>query len=77
MEIQSKNLQKLIRIIGFQSRDFVISLRKESALALCLMGGFSLIEACAAARPVIAYAVEWHLELVVSVAKSRLPAGYN
>jgi glycosyltransferase involved in cell wall biosynthesis len=28
------------------------------------MGGFSLIEACAAASPVIAYDVEWHSELI-------------
>ena len=28
------------------------------------MGGYSLIEACAAARPVVAYDVEWHRELV-------------
>ena len=30
------------------------------------MAGFSLIEACAASRPVIAYDVEWHSELVIN-----------
>ena len=28
------------------------------------MGGFSLIEACAAASPVVAYDVAWHRELI-------------
>jgi len=28
------------------------------------MGGYSLIEACAAGSPVVAYDVEWHSELV-------------
>ena len=28
------------------------------------MAGFSLIEACAAGRPVVSYDVEWHSELV-------------
>lgn len=41
-------------------------LRRRSAVNLCLMAGFSLIEACAAGRPVIAYDVEWHHELVQS-----------
>lgn len=31
---------------------------------MCLMAGFSLIEACASGRPVISYDVEWHRELV-------------
>ena len=49
---------------GFRSRDIVAAVRQASAASLCLMGGFSLIEACAAASPVIAYDVEWHGELV-------------
>jgi mannosyltransferase len=35
-----------------------------SAASLCLMGGFSLIEACAAGSVPIAYDVEWHRDLV-------------
>lgn len=57
-------LQKVIKIAGFQNQKICFDLRKTSAVALCLMGGFSLIEAAAAGRPVVAYDVEWHSELV-------------
>lgn len=59
-----RGLSRLILLVGFQPRDLVVHLRRASAASLCFMGGFSLIEACAAARPVIAYDVEWHHELV-------------
>jgi glycosyltransferase involved in cell wall biosynthesis len=42
----------------------VLSLRGVAAVNLCLLAGHSLIEACAAGRPVVAYDVEWHGELV-------------
>lgn len=51
-------------VAGFQPRQVCIDLRRESAASLCLMAGFSLIEACAAGRPVVSYDVEWHSELV-------------
>lgn len=57
-------LGKVVRVVGFQPRGVCFALRRQSAISLCLMGGFSLIEACLAARPVIAYDVEWHSELV-------------
>jgi glycosyltransferase involved in cell wall biosynthesis len=57
-------LRDIVYFAGFRSRDVVAAVRQASAASLCLMGGFSLIEACAAASPVIAYDVEWHGELV-------------
>ena len=57
-------LKKHIMLAGFQPRDVCIDLRRASEVSLCLMAGFSLIEACAAARPVISYDVEWHSEMV-------------
>lgn len=57
-------LQKAVKMIGFQKQSMGFDLRKVSAVSLCLMGGFSLIEACAAGRPVVSYDVEWHSELV-------------
>jgi glycosyltransferase involved in cell wall biosynthesis len=57
-------LAGLVRFVGFQPRAVVSAVRQASSVSLCLMGGFSLIEACAAASPVIAYDVEWHAELV-------------
>ena len=51
-------------LLGFQPKDICFDLRRSSDASLCLMAGFSLIEACAAARPVISYDVEWHSEMV-------------
>lgn len=53
-----------VRLLPFQSYDRIVALRRLSAASLCLMAGFSLIEACAAGSPPIAYDVEWHRELV-------------
>ena len=55
----------MIILPGFQNQSVVVNIRRQSFISLCLMGGYSLIEACAAAKPVIAYAVEWHDELVI------------
>lgn len=57
-------LQRTIKMVGFQKQEICFDLRKASTVSLCLMGGFSLIEACVAGRPVVAYDVEWHYELV-------------
>lgn len=62
--IEAEGLSAYVTLLGFQPRELVIELRKESAISLCLMGGFSLIEAAAAGHPTIAYDVEWHYELV-------------
>jgi len=57
-------LSDVVRMVGFQPHERAIDLRCRSTVNLALMGGFSLIEACAAGHPVIAYDVEWHNELV-------------
>jgi len=57
-------LKDHLLLVGFQSRDVCLDLRRASKVSLCLMAGFSLIEACAAGRPVVSYDVEWHSELV-------------
>ena len=57
-------LQQVVRLVGSQPRPVVAAVRQASSVSLCLMGGFSLIEACAAASPVVAYDVEWHAELI-------------
>jgi glycosyltransferase involved in cell wall biosynthesis len=62
--VQEYHLSSAVMFTGFLSKDKVISLRRQSFLALCLMGGFSLIEACLAGCPVVSYDVEWHYELV-------------
>jgi glycosyltransferase involved in cell wall biosynthesis len=62
--VQEYNLSAIAMFTGFQPREKVISIRRQSFLAICLMGGFSLIEACIAGCPIISYDVEWHYELV-------------
>lgn len=57
-------LSAVVRFAGHLTRDEVAALRLASSVNLCLMGGFSLIEACASGRPVIAYDIEWHRELI-------------
>jgi glycosyltransferase involved in cell wall biosynthesis len=61
---QDRVLKKSVKMVGFQKQEVCFDLRKSSNFALCLMGGFSLIEAAAAGRPVVSYAVDWHCELV-------------
>ena len=62
--IKKHNLENYIMLIGFQNKNIIYNIRKQSFINLCLLDGFSLIEACAGARPVIAYDIEWHYELV-------------
>lgn len=49
---------------GFLPQEEVRALRQNADVGLALMGGYSLIEAAAAGRPVIAYDTEWHAEIV-------------
>jgi glycosyltransferase involved in cell wall biosynthesis len=62
--VKEYNLTSVVMFAGFRPREVVISIQRHSSIALCLKGGFSLIEACASGCPVISYNVEWHYELV-------------
>jgi glycosyltransferase involved in cell wall biosynthesis len=64
--IVGPHLHHAVRLLPFQPWPHVVALRRASTVSLCLMGGYSLIEACAAGSPVVAYDVEWHRELVES-----------
>jgi glycosyltransferase involved in cell wall biosynthesis len=57
-------LSPAMRIAGFRPPDEVAALRVASSISLCLMAGFSLLEACAAGNAVIAYDVDWHGEVI-------------
>ena len=62
--IADLNLKENVKLLGFQSRDKVADFRLNADVNLCLMGGFSLIEAAMSGKPAIAYDVEWHYELI-------------
>lgn len=53
-----------VKFTGYQPWNKVVDFRLNADVNLCLMAGFSLIEAALSAKPVIAYDVEWHCELV-------------
>ncbi|MBA7489521.1 D-inositol-3-phosphate glycosyltransferase [subsurface metagenome] len=62
--IKEENMEDVVKLTGYQPYEIIPEIRKISNINLCLMAGFSLIEACASGRPVVAYDVEWHYELV-------------
>lgn len=63
--IQEHGLAEQVKFLGFQDREIIVNLRKQSFMAICLFDGHSLIEACAAKRPVLGYDTEWHKELIL------------
>jgi glycosyltransferase involved in cell wall biosynthesis len=62
--VEKERLSKNVKIVGFQSNERVAAILSQSYLALCLLAGFSLIEACVAGLPAICYDIEWHTELI-------------
>lgn len=65
-------VQAQMRWLGWQSNDTARAWRWVADVNLCLRGGYSLIEAAAAGRPVIAYDTDWHGELVQTGATGAL-----
>jgi glycosyltransferase involved in cell wall biosynthesis len=59
-------LSRGVHMVGYISPEVVCALRQQCDVSLCLMAGYSLIEACAGGRPIVAYNVEWHHELVIN-----------
>jgi glycosyltransferase involved in cell wall biosynthesis len=64
--IQKYNLEKNVIMMGFLPNDTVIKIESIADINLCLLAGFSLIEAGLSGNPVIAYDVEWHSELITN-----------
>ncbi len=58
-------LDAYVRMVGFQNKEIVFGARKEADVNICLLDGFSLIEAGLSKKPMVAYDTEWHRELVV------------
>jgi len=63
-KIKDFGLSDKFLLLGFQPHNTVLEFRKQADVNLVLMGGYSLIEACASGKPVISYDVEWHYELI-------------
>jgi glycosyltransferase involved in cell wall biosynthesis len=62
--IEEEKLCHHVRMTGFLGSESVAALRQSSYVCLALLDGRSLIEACAAGRPVVGYDVEWHKEII-------------
>ncbi len=62
--LNEKNKNKNLIMPGFIDRNSLIRLANIGTAAFIPLGGFSLIEACASALPVVVYDVEWHREVV-------------
>ncbi len=63
-KISQLNLDEKIKLIGWQNQDTVAAIRCAADVNLCLYDGYSLIEAAMSLRPIVAYDVEWHSELI-------------
>lgn len=63
-----------LRFWGFVPRSEALRLRMQADVNLVPMGGFSLIEAAASGRPVVAYDTQWHSELIEDGVTGRLVA---
>jgi len=64
--VKEYGLEEKILFPGWVSNELAKDIRRQSYINLCLYDGISLIEACAAGRPVIAYDIEWNYELVIN-----------
>ncbi len=62
--VAEARLENFVRFLGYQPREKVFEFRRQADVNLCLMAGFSLIEAALSGRPIVSYDVEWHYELV-------------
>lgn len=63
--INRKNLSQYVKFVGFQDKKVVFNARKSADVNICLLDGYSLIEAGLSQKPVVAYAVEWHSDLII------------
>jgi glycosyltransferase involved in cell wall biosynthesis len=63
--INQKKLDQYFMFAGYQPREKVMQLRKESFFSICFMGGMSLIETLASCTPAVCYNIEWHSELII------------
>lgn len=64
--IIGKNLNQYVKFVGFQDKKVVFNARKLADVNICLLDGYSLIEAGLSQKPVVAYDVEWHSDLIIN-----------
>jgi len=67
LQEMAAKLAARVHLPGPVERDRICQFRRHANVNLALMGGFSLIEACASARPVLSYDIEWHSEILGSI----------
>ena len=70
--VQDEGLGRSVRFLGSRPKADVARIFVHADVSLCTMGGYTLIEACAAGCPVVAYDIEWHGELIRDGETGRL-----
>jgi glycosyltransferase involved in cell wall biosynthesis len=65
-EIKNLGLENFVKMVGFQSKEIVFNARKIADANICLLDGYSLIEAGLSGKALVAYDTEWHNELVIN-----------
>jgi glycosyltransferase involved in cell wall biosynthesis len=64
-QLNEKGVAKYVKLAGLLERKIVFNARKSASVNICLLDGYSLIEAGLSKRPVVAYDVEWHSDLII------------
>ena len=62
--IRNAGLEAQFTLPGFLSSEDIVKVTKAADVNLCLYGGWALIEAALSGKPIVAYDIEWHSELV-------------
>jgi glycosyltransferase involved in cell wall biosynthesis len=62
--LQSSKHKNKVHLLGKRDRDFIAEMAHYSTLVLVPYGGGSLVEAVMLDRPIIAFDIEWHNELI-------------
>jgi len=59
-----RGLSDFVKLMGPQSNEIANKIRQSCDVNLCLLSGYSLVEAAISGKPIVAYDVEWHNELI-------------
>ncbi len=62
--VRAAGHERNIHLVGYRNRAYIRSAARYSDVVIVTLGGSSLIEASAWGRPIVAFAIEWHGEVI-------------